>query len=230
MNIGKYLKWLFLFIISLGLISCVKETKSNNLSAKTSKNIQDTIIVKQKQALNRSYEVGFLSKSHSYYWLVGKDTLDIVVNVREYSRDSTLHLGVHHKDPMLFASLLTKINECYPQIEIDFDLSKFNSFYFRQPIYYLDLANDLSTEYEQQFGQKSINYEKLNQFLLNSKLNKQLGNLVKPLHKKVKLYRIEKFHLMDKIHYVSYLPNVDLIEYPAFTIHGMGLYAQLENK
>ena len=98
MNIGKYLKWLFLFIISLGLISCVKETKSNNLSAKTSKNIQDTIIVKQKQALNSSYEVGFLSKSHSYYWLVGKDTLDIVVNVREYSRDSTLHLSVHHKD------------------------------------------------------------------------------------------------------------------------------------
>ena len=230
MNIGKYLKWLFLFIIPLGLISCVKETKSNNLSAKTSKNIQDTIIVKQKQALNRSYEVGFLSKSHSYYWLVGKDTLDIVVNVREYSRDSTLHLSVHHKDPMLFASLLTKINECYPQIEKDFDLSKFNSFYFRQPIYYLDLANDLSTEYEQQFGQKSINYEKLNQFLLNSKLNKQLGNLVKPLHKKVKRYSIEKFHLMEKRHYVSYLQNVDLTEYPEFTIHGMGLYAQLENK
>jgi len=229
MDKNKFIILTILFTITLGFISCVQETKSNDQTVKTSDSV-DTIIVKQKHDLYKSYKVGFYSKSYSYYWLVGKGTLDFVVSATEYKKDSTLHLRVHHKNPILFTTTLTKINECYTLIKEDFHISKLNSFYFKEPIYYFDLAKELSTEYEQQFGRKNINYGKLNQFLLNSNLNKQLGNFVKPLDKKIRRYSIEKFHLMDKKYYSEYLPNIDLTEYPEFTIEGMGLYVQLENK
>ena len=214
---------------TLGFISCNQQTESNNQTAVT-KDKTDTIIVKHKNDLNKSYEVGFLSKSYSYYWLVGNDTLDFSVNAREYEKDSTLHLSIYHKKPIIFSTALTKIKECLPHIQEDFKLKKLNSFYFRDPIYYFDLVKQLSTEYEKQFGRKNISYEKLNDFLLKSKLNKQLDNFVSPLDKKIKRYSIEKFHLTDKKYFGEYLPNVDLKKYPEFAINGMGLYIQLETK
>lgn len=224
-----FIKLTLIISFTLVFISCNQETKKNNQTTVTNDKT-DTIIVKHKNDLNKSYEVGFLSKSYSYYWLVDNDTLDFSVNAREYEKDSTLHLSIHHKEPKIFTTTLTKINECLPRIREDFHLTKLNSLYFRDPIYYFDLIKVLSSEYEKQFGRKNISYEKLNQFLLKSKLNKQLDNFANPLDKKVNRYSIEKFHLTDKKYFGDYLPNVDLTEYPEFTINGMGLYIQLENE
>ncbi len=225
----KFIKLTFIFTLTLGLISCNQEIKSNNQTAKSIEKT-DTIIVKQKNDLNKSYEVGFLSKSYSYYWLAGHDTLDFSVNAIEYEKDSTLHLSINHKNSMIVTKALTKINECLPHIKEDFYLTKLNSLYFREPIYYFDLVKELSTEYEKQFGRKNISYEKLNQFLLKSNLNKQLDNFVSPLDKKIRKYSIEKFHLMGKKYFGEYLTNVDLTEYPEFAMDGMGIEIQLENE
>jgi hypothetical protein len=215
--------------LTLGFISCNQETRSNNQAAE-SIDKTDTIIVKHKNELNKSYEGGFLSKSFSFYWLVGNDTLDFSVNARQYEKDSTLHLSIHHKKPIFFSKALTKINECLPHIQENFKLIKLNSIYFRDPIYYFDLVKQLSTEYEKQFGRKNIGHENLNAFLLKSSLNKQLDNFVSPLDKKIKGYSIEKFHLTDKKYFGKYLPNVDITQYPEFAINGMGLNIQLETK
>lgn len=217
-----------LFLLTLGFISCNQNTKSNNQTAATNNNT-DTIIVKHKNDFTKSYEIGFLSKSNSYYWLVGNDTLDFSINAIQYEKDSTLHLSIHHKKPILFSEALAKISECLPRIKEDFHLAKLNSFYFKAPIYYYDLVKELSTEYEKQFGRKYISYNNLNNFLLKSNLNKQLNNFVNPLEKKIKRYSIEKFHLTDKKYFVEYFPNVDLTAYPTFAINGMGIYIHLEN-
>lgn len=216
-------------IVIMGSISCTRDTKPNKQAKKPFENI-DTLIVKHKLELNQSYEVGFYSKSYSYYWLAGKDTLDFEVNAIEYEKDSTLHLNIFHKRPILFETALKKVNECIPSIKEDFYISKLTSFNFRDPIYYFDLTKELSAEYEKQFGRKNVGYEKLNQFLLNSQVNKELENFVNTLGKKVKRYVIEKFHLMDKKYFADYLLNVDLTEYPEFAVNGMGLYVELEDK
>lgn len=228
MNKNHFINQVLFFVIVIAFFSYSGETKSASKNEKTS-NIIDTVIVKHKNELNKSYEVGFLSRSYSYYWIVGNDTLDFVVNATEYEKDSTLHLNVLHTKPLLFSTTLLKINECYPLIKQDFSLSKLKSFYFRDPIYYFDITKELSIEYEQQFGRKHINYEKLNLFILNSKLNKHLSKFLNPLNKKVKRYFIEKFHLMDKKYYSEYLSNIDLTEYAEFVIHGMGLYVELKD-
>lgn len=219
-----------LFSITLSLLSCIQETKSENQTENTSANVKDTIIAKQRNVLIKSYEVDFYSKAYSYYWIVGKDTLDFVLNATEHKKDSTLHLNIHHKRPIFFYTTLTRISECIPLIREEFYISKFKSIYFRNPIYYLDLTKELSSEYEKQFGQKYISYKKLNQFLLNSKPNKNLNGFVNSLDKKVKRYSIEKFQLTEKKYYGGYLTGVDLTEYPEFAINGMGLYLELENK
>ena len=230
MDKKMFVKLVFILSIILSFISCYQDKKSLDRTDEKSKNNKDTIIVKNKNILDKSYEVDFYSKSFSYYWLVDKDTLDFAINVTEYQEDSTLQINISHKEPILFSTALKKINESFPLIKQDFNLSKLNSFYFRDPIYYFDLTKELSTEYEQQFGRKSISYEKLNQFLLNSKLNKQMDHIVNPLDKKVIRYGIEKFHLTEKKYIGDYLPNVDLTKYPEFIINGMGINVLLENK
>ena len=190
--------------------------------------IHDTVVIKCINVLNESLN-SIYSKSYSYYWLTGKDTLDFFLNVTEYKEDSSLHINVRHKEPIFFTVALEKINECLPLINEDFNIVKFSSIFFKEPVYYLDLAKKLSSEYEQEFGQKNINHKTLNHFLLKSSLTLQLNSFLNPLGKNVKRYGIEKFHLMTKKHYEQYLydnerlSNIDFTEYPEFTVNGRGV-------
>ena len=227
---------IILSVLAVITSSCRQNNARKQIEmASDAQGIQDTTVIKQRNVLNE-FRYSIYSKSYSYYWLAGKDTLDFILNAKEYEKDSTLHIDIRHKEPILFATVLERIEACLLIIKEDFDVSKFSSIYFKEPLYYLDLAKKLSNEYEQEFGRKNISYEKLNQFLLKSYLNVQLNNFLNPLNKKVKRYEIEKFHLMDKKDYESYLynnerlSNIDLTGYPEFTLNGMGVSVQLENK
>jgi len=218
---------IILSVLAMTMIGCGKKQTT---TANYTQEIQDTIVVKQKNILNR-HEVNFISKSYSYYWLAGKDTLDFVIRVNERKRDNTLHLRIFHRKPMLFADALDKVAVCLPLIKEDFDLSKLASFFFEAPIYYLDLATKLSNEYEQKFGRQNVDFSKFHEFLLESSLTSQLNHFFSPLNKRVKRYGFEKFHLIEKQHYNEYLPNVDFTEYPEFTFNAhVGVDVQLENK
>ena len=100
------------FIIILTLLSCnnsqqTKETKESE----SIKITQDTVLVKIQNRIDKSYEIGFYSKSYTYCWTVGKDTLDFKVGVTEYERDSSIQISAFNKKPMLFATGLKKLNE-----------------------------------------------------------------------------------------------------------------------
>ncbi len=197
-----------------------KETKESE----SVKIAQDTVLVKIQNKIDKSYEIGFYSKSYTYCWTVGEDTLDFKVGVTEYEQDSSIQISAFNKKPMLLATVLKKLNECLPMIKEDFDTDKLGSLYFpRPPIFYKDLTTRLSNDYESQFGQENISYEKLNEFLMNSWLEKQIGAFLDQFGKTTKRYGIEKFHLLEKENYKEYVSNVDLNEYPEFSIHGMGI-------
>lgn len=226
----KPIKPVIVFAVMLGLISCAGKTNSNAEAEKSAENT-DTLLIKQQLDLNNGFEAEFYSKSYSYYWLSGKDTLDFALHLSEYKSDSTLRLIVHHNQPILFTAALANIKACFPLLEEDFAISKIQSVYFREPIYYIDLARELSTEYERQFTRKNVGYEKWHAFLLGSILTTKLNSLVNPLGKKVKRYGIEKFHLLEKKHYEEYLPNVGVADYPEFVIHGhLGFVVFLEDE
>lgn len=227
------MKKIITILITLSLIvsACKQSTKNETTKVSESPDIADTVIVKQANTLSESYQVNFYSKSYSYHWIAGNDTLDFYITTTKYKKDSTLYIRVKHTEPILFTTALEKINESLPLIKEDFDISKIESISFKEPIFYLDLATVLSSEYEEKFGRKNVSYEKFSQFLMQSSLNSQLNDFLDPLNKKVKYYGFEKFHLIDKENYKTYLPNTDLTEYPEFTFNAhSGIYVELENK
>lgn len=229
MNIPGLVKLPVLLAISFGLISCGLPIESGNQRSATVAESSDTIIVKRQRRLNKSYEVGFYSKSYSYYWLAGNDTLDFTLNAGERKKDSTMVISIHHDDPIWFSEVLRKFSECLPLMRNDFDLTKLDAICFKSPTYYFGLAKELSMAYQQQFGRKYISDERLNQFLLKSGLNQKLTSLLQPLHKKATYYSIEKIFLIDKKDYREYAPDANLAGYPEIIIGGMNLYVHLEN-
>lgn len=222
---------LTIFFISLfALFSCTQSAESNRVVQKVPDDFTDTTIVKTKNVLESRYDSTTYSKSNIYYWIVNSDTLDFELYATEYLEDSALHLYVSHKKAMLFADLLHNLNNALPILKDDFNLNKITSIFIKSPIYYLDVTTKLSEEYALAFGRKNIGYEKLNQFLLTSAFNKTVNDFLNPLNLKVESYGIEKFHLMEKKHFGSYLPGTDLTNYPEFSIAGMGVYVSVENK
>lgn len=225
------MKFTIFIIILFSFTSCSQNKESYLEKTPSSKQPDDTIIVKHENVLDTSYEVGFYSKRYSYYWLVGNDTLDFFISATEYEKDRTLQLRIHHKHPLLFMAVLDNIDKCIPLIKNDFEITKLSSISFKSPINYLDLTIELSKDYEQKFGRKIIIYQKLNEFLLASSLNKQLDKFLNPFDKKVKRYHIEKFRLIEKKDFSTYLPGIDLTDYPEFTIDGYtGVNVQIEKK
>jgi hypothetical protein len=207
----------------LMLFSCGQETKIDAVDTEPLETTPDTVIVKHKNVLNQSYEVGFYANAYSYHWITGKDTLDFRLTARDYVTDSTFHISISHKQPLLFTTALKRIDECLRLIEEDFDLSKLRYLHFKSPMFYLDLTKGLSNEYVQNFGRKYVGYQRLQQFLLASNTNTQLNNLLRPLHKKVSRYGIEKFQLIDRKKQPLYALDTATIKYPDFFIDGMGL-------
>jgi hypothetical protein len=84
------MRWIYSFSFFV-LISCVQEP--NNIVHKES---LDTVLTKHKD------QYGLFSKSYSYQWHAGKDTLDLFIHVFEYDADSSVHVNAYHKKPIVF--------------------------------------------------------------------------------------------------------------------------------
>jgi hypothetical protein len=219
-------------ILTFLVSSCGKVTRKPTEIENDTLGKHDAFIIKHRNVLNAStFDSSYYSKSYSYYWLAGKDTLDFRLYITEWKKDSTLHLRFFHTKPILFANVLREINACFPLLKEDFNISKLASFHFKEPVFYLDLAKEMSSEYEQEFGRKRVSYDKLISFLPKTTFALQLNHFLNPLDKKVKSFGFEKFHLLDKKNYKEYLPNVDVTEYPEFTLNcHNGMTVNLENK
>jgi hypothetical protein len=110
------------FVIILTLLSCnnSEQTKEKTDSS-TSEIIQDTVLVKIKNELNKSYEAGFYSKSYTYCWTVGQDSLDLKIGVTEYVNDSSVQLRIFNREPIQFTKAIDKVNECLPLIRENYN-------------------------------------------------------------------------------------------------------------
>ncbi|QIG88551.1 hypothetical protein G6R40_02685 [Chryseobacterium sp. POL2] len=210
---------------------CFLQINAKKFSTNYKSNVQDTIIVKHKNSIEKSYEVGFYSKSYSYYWIVGKDTLDFAISAHEYERDKSMSINIFHKNPINLKTAIKNTENCLTLIKQDFNIEKLNYLYFTNTfIYYPDIVTKLSNEYNAKYGKKRIEYKDLNKFLLSSIFNTKMNEFLKLQNKKVIGYGIEKFNLIDKQSMKYQLPNMDLKDYPEYSISGMGISVKLDKK
>jgi len=210
----------FIFIL-FSVYSCTKNKDVIQLE-------DNTTLVKKNIELS-GFLSDFYSRAYSYHWIKDKDTLDFSINIYERKKDSTSTLSLINVTPMLFDVLIDKTTACIPLIQKDFDFYKINTLYFKSPLYFPDLARDLTLEYEEKFERAVIEKQELDQFLLKSALNTHLSTILKPLHKKAKRYTIEKFDITDKANYQHFLPEINPDEYPEFSLNGTGVYVRLTN-
>lgn len=219
------MKTIFPILITLLLlVSCNNSSKNKgNKQATTEQTATDTAIVRIENEIDISDTLAFFSKSIKYCWVTNNDTLDFSVEVQQQARDSSVSIRIMHYHPILFTKALDKMNNCLPLIAQDFNLNNLNSLYFAPPIFYKDLTNELSKSYENQFGNKSIKFKEINEFLMNSWLQERVEDFLQQFNKSIKRYGIEKYHLLEKKYYNQYIPNKDLDDYPSFSIHGRGI-------
>lgn len=224
------MKTILPILIILTLVSCNHSTKKTDTDqSEVTENSIDTVLVKIENKIDKPL-IDFYAKSYSYCWVANKDSLDFKIGLTEYARDSSVQIRFYHDRPILFSSAIGKLNDCLPEIKQDFNIDRLNSFYFEPPIYYKDMTTELSKSYGNQFGDKNISYQKLDEFLMNSWLEEKLNEFLRQINKSTKRYSIEKFHLLDKDYYDTYIPGVDLNDYPSFSINGMGILVILNDK
>lgn len=216
----KIILYILIFIV---LGSCNRSTKLNNSIQSTKKgNSIDTVLVKVENTIDKSL-IDFYSKSYTYYWVTENDTLDFNIGLTEHVSDSSVQIRFSHNKPVLFLTAIEKLNDCLPMIVQDFDMLKLKLFYFKSPILYKDLTIELSKSYEVQFNNKRIKYHRLNEFLMNSWLEEKVSGFLTQFNKTTKRYVIEKFQLLDKKYYKNFIPDINVSDYPSFSIHGMGV-------
>jgi hypothetical protein len=109
---------IFCFVI-IWVFACGGEKAPKDLERQSNLTLEqpDTVIVSQKRTLDASYDIGFLNKSHWFYWTVGRDTLDFKLLINEYSRDSLIGLRILHRKPIAFSQVLEKIQSCFGVIK-----------------------------------------------------------------------------------------------------------------
>lgn len=221
------MNYYMLILTSLFIFSCKeKENISNNINLK-----QDTIIIKKEHKPKDNFWYNEMySKSISYYFIVEKDTIDLI-NVDEYKSDYSVgitHSKWKNNSQATIKNLLNNIEKLIPKMKKDFDISQLNSLYIASPIYYADFSNDLGNEYKNKFGNKNIQYKEFNLFMHQTSFNKRLNTILKQINKKTTNYSMEKLHLIDKKSYLSIYPQTDTTKISDIHINGHGLYISIE--
>lgn len=225
------------------MISCKQDIKTDNQNTTITQNEQEVEVEKQSPAPSpKPIEIGindtvivkhrnehsYYDNDFSYYWLTHKDTLDFNIKARQHVFDSinTVSLDINHRDPMLFKTAVKRIEECLKVIEEDFETANLSSLQFKSPIYYSEIAIDVSKDYVKKYGTKKVHNDQISDFLKGSQIHIPLEHVLNLSNKTVRRYFIEKFDLTKQKLDVDYKDEV-----PAeAAIHGMAILVQLEDK
>lgn len=191
------------------------------------KNFNDPVL-KKEIIKPEAFDQRFYSRVFKYYW-VGSDTSDLNFMVYENRGDSTFFLNCEHYKEMNFTALLDSLNLVLAEVGKDFNLSKLQYLTFRPIEKYPDLDLAVSKEYNQKFGTKGVSYDKLFEFFVTSSVTPQLNNFLKPFHKKVKAYSMEKFHLVPKERYKEFKTREEFDSFPKYAVIGSRLTVSLDN-
>lgn len=226
-------------LTTLLFLSCHKPIdKEENLKQK-----MDTLMVVEKS--ERVYEQEIydlvqnvdypILKTYTYYWVVGKDTLDFSINVSEEGDGTIIYVyrfnksGDAYRKRMSIYFLLKKIKEIMPSLkEGKFDMNRLYAISFEDPSVFTDLSNELSNAY-QKYPKGSFHREKLNELMQNTKFHKELNHLLSPWDKKVAHYSIEKLHIIGRKQMQDNFIEIDTTKIPQDIIAGNGFYINVKN-
>lgn len=205
----------------VGLLACGESTPQQPSEA--SQQRKDTVLVKvkHKDDLTGSSEA---SEWMSYHWMVGSDTLDFGINAAADDEGQSVRLTYSHKLPITIHDAVAQTTAVLPEIAEDFGGGSVRSLYLKTPIFYRDLASNLYDLVQAEYAKEGLNAQKQQELFEKSLLHVYMLGLGERMQSVPVAYSLEKFHVMKKEGYTSYLPESAISELPEFTIGGIGLH------
>lgn len=200
--------------------SCGEKSTSNQEATNVA---SDTVIHKVHMPIEPN-DTAHYTQSVSYVWTVGEDTLDFRLYVQEHKSDKSVHLIFGHQKAIRLETAIQRTLACLSTIAEDFSVGQIASVYLKTPVYYYDLANNLTDLYQAKHEGKNLSFVEQQTFFKESILHESMTHFATHFQKEPSAYSLEKIHVMKKEQYHSYLPEADLSHYPDFTIGGLGLH------
>ena len=207
------MKQILIVLLSLsvfGTCSNQSESKTKIEDIKQTKLISDTIIGK-KSITHEIAGSAYRKRATGYFVIVNNDTSDFVPIFTESKDDNNIGINLnlpYAKHTKTFKQRLKELKLILPFASKEFNFDSIKSMSIGRLILTGDLAIDITKQYKQKFGDiekiRTEDYQRISEFLLESKLTTDLNELFKPYLISVEKIGIEK---------VIFTSNSELLNY-----------------
>jgi hypothetical protein len=169
-------------LFSLLTISCANGT---NKSKKESDIVQINVdtLIGNKEITNEIAGAAFRKRAESYFLVIKRDTSDFQPVFAEFNEGNKVGISLSFfKGTLSYRQRLIELKKILPVAAKKFNLDSLRSITLGRLILSGDLAIEITKQYRDKFGQNDqiVNYEKVLQFLLESKLTTDLDDILKP--------------------------------------------------
>ena len=191
---------ILIFLLFVVFYSCSNQNEQKKKIENEIKieKFSDTIIGK-KNITNEIAGSAYRKRATGYFVVVKKDTSGFMPIFSE-SKDNG-RIGISQKLPYsneteTYFQRLSELKLILPEAAKEFNFDSLSNMSIGRLILSGDLAITITEEYKNKFGEKEVittaDYSEISEFLLESRLTKDLNKLFEPYSKSVEKVRIEK--------------------------------------
>ena len=209
----KHMKQIIIVLLSFSVFyACSNQTESKTQieDVKQSKTISDTIIGK-KGITHEIAGSAYRKRATGYFVIVNNDTSDFMPIFSESKDDHMIGIDLnlpYARHTKTFVQRISELKLILPFASKEFNFDSLKSISIGRLILTGDLAIDITKQYRKKFGDseriRTEDYQKISDFLLESKLTSDLNELFKPFLISVEKIRIEKVFFTTKSELLNY--------------------------
>ena len=191
------IKMTFVFLVLLSL-ACSRNGQSDSFKA-----VPTDTIIGSKYIKDEIAGSVFRKRAIGYFVIIGKDTSDFTcIFTESKSAVTNIDLNLPYLKPtMTYRQRLEELKLILPKASKDFNFDSLNYISYGRLVQSGDLAIEITKEYKQKHGTfKNLftNYSKFEEFLITSKLGRDLETILKPYSISISSVSIEKLFFTTK--------------------------------
>ena len=185
--------------VTIVFVACLNQNR-NQIEAPQDNS--DTIIAK-KNITEEIAGSAFRKRATGYFQIVNKDSSDFMVVFSE-GKDGKVRIGCRYdqlnRKGKLYKTRINEFKRIINSAKSYYDLDSLSSIGVGRLISTGDLAISITNEYINKYGNdfKTIDYKRVTDFLLDSKLTRDINEILRPYSKRVKMIECEKIFFTTK--------------------------------
>ncbi|MFC5284736.1 hypothetical protein [Pedobacter alpinus] len=189
--------------MNLGILILLSIACSQNKQEDSLKTAPTDTIIGSKNIKDEIAGSAYRNKAMGYFVIIGKDTSDFTCIFTE-SKSGKINIDLnipYLRKTMTYRQRLKEIKLILPEASKSFNFDSLNYVSYGRLVQSGDLAIEITQEYKRKHGTfKNLftNYNKFEEFLITSKLGRDLDNILKPYQISISSVSIEKLFFTTK--------------------------------